>query len=177
VENIPSDWTLLKRIGRKDEEAFSALYDRYSGMVFSEAKRMLRDAGAAEEVLQDLFYDIWQRAGQFDTSKGSLPGWLLLSARSRALAKLSGQDGLHEELRENAAFLSIDLESHAAQNQLAQKMRELIEGLPMVDRQLLEGAYFEGLSYEKIAAKIGQPIEAVKATLSKAIPCLEQVLN
>lgn len=177
VEHIPSDWSLLKRIGRKDEEAFSALYDRYSGIVFSEAKRILQDTGAAEEVLQDLFYEIWRGAEQFDHSKSSLPGWLLLSARCRALTKLRGRDGLHEELDENGVLLSVGLESHSAQNQLAQKMRALMEGLPEMARQALECAYFEGLSYTEIATKIVQPIEAVKTTLSKVMQRLEQVLN
>jgi RNA polymerase sigma-70 factor, ECF subfamily len=177
VEHIPSDWSLLNCIGRKDEKAFSALYDRYSGIVFSEAKRILRDTGAAEEVLQDLFYEIWRRAEQFDPSKGSLPGWLLLSARGRALAKSPGKDGLHEELPENGVLLSLDLESHAAQSQLAQKMLALIDSLPEPDRQALKCAYFEGLSYTEIAARMGRPIEAVKAMLSKVLQRLEQVLN
>jgi len=65
-----TDWSLLARIGKKDEEALSALYDQYSGLVFSEAKRILRDAGAAEEILQDLFYQVWRTAERFDPAKG-----------------------------------------------------------------------------------------------------------
>ncbi|MGB7438721.1 MAG: sigma-70 family RNA polymerase sigma factor [Candidatus Acidiferrum sp.] len=93
-----NDWSLLARIGQKDEDALSALYDRHSGLVFSEAKRILRDTGAAEEILQDLFYQVWRTAERFDPAKGSLAGWLLVAARNRAISKLrrkSGKDGEH----------------------------------------------------------------------------------
>ena len=63
----PSDWSLLERVVRRDEAALSELYDRYSGLVYSEAKRILRDAGAAEEILQDLFYQVWRTAGRIRT--------------------------------------------------------------------------------------------------------------
>jgi RNA polymerase sigma-70 factor, ECF subfamily len=83
-----TDWSLLERIGQRDEEALSALYDRYGGWVFSEAKRILRDTGAAEEILQDLFFQAWRTAEKFEQPKGALAGWLLVAARGRAIAKL-----------------------------------------------------------------------------------------
>src|SRR5579863_543367 len=83
-----SDWSLLERVVRKEESALAALYDRYSGLVFAEAMRILRDKGAAEEILQDIFYQVWRTAEKFDPQRGSLPGWLLVVTRNRAISKL-----------------------------------------------------------------------------------------
>ena len=100
---------MLERVVRKDESALSALYDRYSGLVFSEAKRILRDAGAAEEILQDLFYQVWRTAERFDVARGSLAGWLLVAARNRAISRLRRKTGKTEELDENGVILRVDL--------------------------------------------------------------------
>ena len=70
-----SDWSLLRRIAL-NEEALPALYDRYSGLVFSVAKRIVHRTGEAEEILQDVFYRVWRTAERFDQAKGSLAGWL-----------------------------------------------------------------------------------------------------
>src|SRR5580704_16704345 len=95
-----TDWSLLARVVRQDESALAALYDRYSRLVYSEAVRILRDIGAAEEILQDIFYQVWRTAEKFDASRGSLPGWLLVVTRNRAISKLrrrstSGDDELN----------------------------------------------------------------------------------
>ncbi len=109
AEAVVSDWSLPERVVQQDESALSELYDRYSGLVFSEAKRILRDAGAAEEILQDLFYQVWRTANQFDPARGSLAGWLVVVARNRAISKLRKKSGRGEELRENAVDLRVDL--------------------------------------------------------------------
>jgi RNA polymerase sigma-70 factor, ECF subfamily len=172
-----TDWSLLARIGQKDEEALSALYDRYSGLVFSEAKRILRDTGAAEEILQDLFYQVWRTAERFDPAKGSLAGWLLVAARNRAISKLRRKSGKSEELDENGVSLGVDLESHAAQNLLLEKVRAVMGSLPEGQREALECAYFEGMSHTEIAEKTGQPLGTVKTRIRSAMESLKKVLS
>jgi hypothetical protein len=83
-----SDWSLLERIAQQNEVAFSALYDRYCAMVFSTAKRILHRTGETEEILQDVFYQVWCTAERFDQARGSLAGWLLVPA-AVALALVS----------------------------------------------------------------------------------------
>jgi RNA polymerase sigma-70 factor, ECF subfamily len=172
-----TDWSLLARIGQRDEEALSALYDRYSGLVYSEAKRILRDAGAAEEILQDLFYQVWRTSERFDPAKGSLAGWLLVAARNRAISKLRRKTGIGEELDENAVTLKIDAESHAAQQLLLDKVKTVMGSLPEGQRQALECAYFEGMSHSEIAEKTGQPLGTVKTRIRSAMEVLKKVLS
>jgi RNA polymerase sigma-70 factor, ECF subfamily len=172
-----TDWSLLARIGQKDEEALSALYDRYSGLVFSEAKRILRDTGAAEEILQDLFYQVWRTAERFDPTKGSLAGWLLVAARNRAISKLRRKSEKTEELDENGVSLSIDVESHAAQNLLLDKVKAVMGSLPENQREALECAYFEGMSHTEIAEKTEQPLGTVKTRIRSALESLKKVLS
>jgi RNA polymerase sigma-70 factor, ECF subfamily len=172
-----TDWSLLARIGQKDEEALSALYDRYSGLVYSEAKRILRDTGAAEEILQDLFYQVWRTAERFDPAKGSLAGWLLVAARNRAISKLRRKSRKSEELDENGVSLGVDLESHAAQNLLLEKVRTVMGSLPEGQREALECAYFEGMSHTEIAEKTGQPLGTVKTRIRSAMESLKKVLS
>lgn len=172
-----TDWSLLARVGQKDDEALSALYDRYSGLVFSEAKHILRDTGAAEEILQDLFYQVWRTAERFDPAKGSLAGWLLVAARNRAISKLRRKTGKTEDLDENGVWLSIDVESHAAQNLLLDKVRTVMGSLPESQREALECAYFEGMSHTEIAEKTGQPLGTVKTRIRSAMEALKKVLG
>ena len=172
-----TDWSLLARIGQKDEEALSALYDRYSGLVFSEAKRILRDTGAAEEILQDLFYQVWRTAERFDPARGSLAGWLVVAARNRAISKLRRKSGKTEELDEKGVSLKIDVESQAAQSLLLEKVRTVMGNLPQNQREALECAYFEGMSHTEIAEKTGQPLGTVKTRIRSAMEALKKVLS
>jgi RNA polymerase sigma-70 factor (ECF subfamily) len=168
---------LLERVVRKDESALSALYDRYNGLVFSEAKRILRDTGAAEEILQDLFYQVWRTAERFDAARGSLAGWLLVAARNRAISKLRRKTGKTEGLDENGVILRVDLEAVTAQNVLLDKVRVVMGNLPEGQRQAVELAYFEGMSHTEIAEKTGQPLGTVKTRIRSAIETLKQVLR
>jgi len=88
AEQNDSDWSLLARVVQRDESALAALYDRYSGLVYAESLRILRDSGAVEEILQDLFHQVWRTAEKFDPARGSLPGWLLVAARNRSISRL-----------------------------------------------------------------------------------------
>lgn len=172
-----SDWSLLTRIAQKDEEALSALYDRYSGLVFSTAKRILHRTGESEEILQDVFYQIWETAERFDPERGSLAGWLLVAARNRAISKLRGKREWAVELDENGVSLSVEIESRAAQNLLLDKIRSVMESLPEGQREALECAYFEGMSHAEIAQKTGQPLGTVKTRIRSAMERLKKVLG
>jgi len=168
---------LLERIQQKDEAALSALYDRYSGLVYSEAKRILRDTGAAEEILQDLFYQVWRTAERFDVARGSLAGWLVVAARNRAISKLRKKSGKAEELEENAVFLGPSLESSTTQNLMLDKVRAVLGSLPDGQREAMEFAYFEGMSHSEIAERTGQPLGTIKTRIRSGMEALKKVLS
>lgn len=168
---------MLERIQQKDEAALSALYDRYSGLVYSEAKRILRDTGAAEEILQDLFYQVWRTAERFDAARGSLAGWLVVAARNRAISKLRKKSGKAEELEENPVFLGPSLESSTTQNLMLDKVRAVLGSLPDGQREAMEFAYFEGMSHSEIAERTGQPLGTIKTRIRSGMEALKKVLS
>ena len=83
-----TDAALIQKIVQRDESALAALYDRYASLLSSLLNRILRDTQASEEILQDVFFQLWRNAAQFDPARGSLPGWLAVIARNRAISRL-----------------------------------------------------------------------------------------
>lgn len=88
VANLEIDGSLVDRVRVGDEDALESLYRRYSSLLYSVALRIVGDTAAAEEILQDTFFQLWRSAGKFDSARGSLTGWLLVITRSRALSRL-----------------------------------------------------------------------------------------
>ena len=178
TESRASDAALVARIVQRDESALAALYDRYSGMLSSVLNRILRDSQAAEEILQDIFYQLWRSATQFDASRGSLPGWLLVIARNRAISRLRRHNPASgEELLENTVVLATNLESTIAQQQLVGKVKGALDSLPKEQRAAIELAYFEGLTHSEIAERTGDPLGTVKTRLRSAVETLKRNLK
>jgi RNA polymerase sigma-70 factor (ECF subfamily) len=178
TENGASDWLLLERVVRKDESALAALYDRYSGLVYAESIRILRDGPAAEEILQDLFFQVWRTAEKFDPQRGSLPGWLLVAARNRSISRLRRHHSRpNDELTETSVVLPCTLETAMAQNQLLGRVKNAMSSLPNGQREAIELAYFDGMSHSEIAARTGAPLGTVKTWIRNAIDTLKKELT
>jgi RNA polymerase sigma-70 factor (ECF subfamily) len=173
-----SDAALIDRIIQRDETALEALYDRYATMLSSVLNRVLRDKQAAEEILQDIFYQLWRGAARFDASRGSLPGWLMVIARNRAISHLRRHNpAAGEELFENTVSLPFNLESSISQQQLLGRVRGAMGVLPAEQRVAVELAYFEGLTHSEIAARTGDPLGTVKTRLRSALETLKRALH
>jgi RNA polymerase sigma-70 factor (ECF subfamily) len=177
-----SDWALIQRLVARDETALASLYDRYSGLLCAVVTRILRDASAAEEVLQDVFYQLWRNAAQFDPSRGSLPGWLLVTARNRAISRLRRHNpgdagGESETAHLNNIALPYSLESAAEQQQLLDRVRGAMSSLPPPQREAVGLAYFEGMTHSEIVAHTGEALGTVKTRLRSALETLRQALN
>jgi len=163
---------------QRDEAALEALYDRYAGLLSSVLNRILRDTQAAEEILQDIFYQLWRTASQFDASRGSLPGWLMVIARNRAISRLRHHNpAAGEELFENTVVLPVNLESAVAQKELMGRVKGAIETLPREQRAAVELAYFEGLTHSEIAERTGDPLGTVKTRLRTALETLKRAMH
>jgi RNA polymerase sigma-70 factor, ECF subfamily len=177
-----ADSALIAKMTAGDESALSALYDRYAPMLFGMLSRMLNDRQAAEEVLQDLFLQLWRNAGQFDPARGSLPAWLMVIGRNRAISRLRGRRD-REVLEENegdfaGTFVSSqNIEDEAARAQLARNISAALTKLPAEQRQAVELAYFEGMTQSEIAAKTGTPLGTVKTRVRTAMQTLRGILG
>jgi RNA polymerase sigma-70 factor, ECF subfamily len=173
-----SDAALIRRIVRRDESALAALYDRYAGVLFSVLNRILRDTQAAEEILQDIFYQLWRTASRFDPSRGSLGGWLLVIARNRAISRLRRHNpAAGEEIGENSVVVPGNLESAVAREELLGRIKSALDGLPQEQRAVLELAYFQGLTHSEIARHTGDPLGTVKTRLRIAVETLKRTFE
>jgi RNA polymerase sigma-70 factor, ECF subfamily len=175
--NVP-DAVLVERIVQRDESALALLYDRYAGVLSSVLNRILRDTQAAEEILQDIFYQLWRTASRFDPSRGALGGWLLVIARNRAISRLRKRNPAGgEELGENQVVAPVNLESLVAKRELFGRVKGAVDALPREQRDVLELAYFAGMTHSEIARHTGDPLGTVKTRLRAAIEALKHNLQ
>jgi RNA polymerase sigma-70 factor (ECF subfamily) len=159
---------LVARVARGDEAAFGQLYDAYAGLAFGLIRRILREKEAAEEVLQEVFWQVWREAGTFDAARGSAEAWLLMRAKTRAIDKLRSMR------RKEQTFVAPVDEATARPAEprrdedpaLAAEDRTLVGGaldrLPAAQRQVIELAFYEGLTQAEIATRLGEPLGTVK---------------
>jgi RNA polymerase sigma-70 factor (ECF subfamily) len=173
-----SDEGLVRRILSGDEVALGLLYERYGGRVYSVARRILNDDGAAEEVLQDIFHQLWRAAASFDTTRGSLAGWLLVMARNRSIDRLRRRTpAVEEEIAATLHGTAVDIESFTVRNEMAERVRAALQALPEAQRAAMELAYFEGLTQSEIAKRTGEPLGTVKTRLRTALAALKAELG
>lgn len=155
-----------------------SLYDRYGGMVYSVAQRVLNDSGAAEEVLQDIFMQLWRSAESFDPARGTLSGWLLVMARNRAIDRLRRRPvGVNVDAETANVPLGVNLESAVAQREMMARVAAAVAALPEAQQKTLELAYYNGMTQTEIAAATGEPLGTVKTRLRSALQTLRQALN
>jgi RNA polymerase sigma-70 factor (ECF subfamily) len=173
-----SDEGLIHRILNGDEVALGMLYDRHGGRVYSVAKHILQDDGAAEEVLQDIFHQLWRNAANFDSARGSLTGWLLVMARNRSIDRLRRRTpGVEVEVAVTLPASALDIETFTVRNEMTGRVRAALQSLPEAQRQAMELAYFEGLTQSEIAKRTGDPLGTVKTRLRTALASLRAELG
>ena len=163
---------------QRDESALAALYDRYAGMLSSVLNRILRDTQAAEEILQDIFYQLWRTASRFDASRGSLAGWLMVIARNRAISRLREHNPTAgEELSENSVVLPLNLESSVAQQELLGRVKGALESCRRSSAPCSSSRTSQGMTHSEIAQRTGDPLGTVKTRLRSAIETLKRTLQ
>lgn len=172
---VPSDAGLVSAIASGDESAMGQLYDRYSAVVYSIALRVLGDAGTAEDLLQEIFIQLWQNPMAFDSDRGALAPWLVAITRNRAIDWLRKR---RPETPVTEVPLSIepDLASQTDFSRSVGKIRAMLDKMPTTQRDVLEMAYFEGLTHSEIAAMTGQPLGTVKTHIRSGLLTLRTAL-
>jgi RNA polymerase sigma-70 factor (ECF subfamily) len=160
------DLRCIERLRLGDESALGELYDRYTPLLFPVTLRILGNATDAEDALQHAWLQAWRSASSYDSSRGTVAGWLLTMARTRALdMRRSRVSRLRaEEAPYVPAPASPVSPSHGAEHtSLRLRLAQALESLEPAQRQVLEIAYFEGLSQSEIAARLGAPLGTVKS--------------
>ncbi|MDV6348278.1 sigma-70 family RNA polymerase sigma factor [Nitrosomonas sp. Is35] len=173
---------LVTAIAAHDEQALADLYEATLNRVYGVALRITRNAQAAEEVSEDVYWQVWREAPRFDAQRGNVIAWLLTIARSRALDYLRKED--HAELCEEPELLLALEPSHdgdpqdllaATQHNL--KLNQALQQLEPVQRQLVAMAFFRGLTHEEITASTGLALGTVKSHIRRALKQLHEVLE
>ena len=176
------DWTAL--IGRSadgDQSALAALFDASNRLVFGIVLRVLGDRAAAEEVLLDVYTQVWRQAAAYDPGRGRPAAWLLMIARTRAIDRL--RSGRFEQRREpieaaeNEPSPVGNPEEASVDSERRNLVRTALGNLAPEQRQVIELAYFGGLSHTEIATKTGQPLGTVKTRARLGMLKLSELLR
>jgi RNA polymerase sigma-70 factor (ECF subfamily) len=175
---------LIKSLASGDQSAMTTLYDATSRLVYGLALRILNEAPAAEEVLLDVYTQVWRQAAQYDATRGAPLAWLTTIARSRAIDRLrSGQhERQHKQPLESpevatAAAAGASAEDFTVAAEMQKLVRAALETLPTEQREVIELAYYGGLSHSEIAVKLGQPLGTIKTRTRLAMMKLREALK
>lgn len=174
---------LLQRIRTRDQTALGELYDRTAGQVYATALTMLRDPDDAEEVVGDIYQQVWEKADTYDTSRGSVIAWLLTQAWTRAIDRLRRD-------RRHSRNLHLDAENMAAMPDDTMTSARLIDALDaetavarafdrlsVAQREMVALAFYEDLSHPEIAERTGVAIGTVKSHIRRGLAALRRVLE
>jgi len=167
------DTELIAQIARGKQLALGALYDRHAGLLLAILTRVLRDASEAEDVLHEVFLEVWQHAADFDPGRGSVRAWLVMRARSRGLDRLR----ILRRVRASPRSVAPDDVPAEIAPADALTVRRALSTLPPELRRLLELGYFEGMSSAEMAEHEGLAIGTVKSRVARALAELRQHLG
>jgi len=170
------DAALLALVQRGDEQAMASLFDRYSRVVYSVALRVLRDPASAEDVLQEIFMQIWRSPDSFIATRGSLGGWLAVVSRNRSIDALRRKRPA-ESVDDVVLASPYNLADDAERNIMIERAREVIHLLPSEQRKTLEMAFFDGLTHSEIAEMTGDPLGTVKTRIRSALLVLRKAFQ
>jgi RNA polymerase sigma-70 factor, ECF subfamily len=161
---------LLTHIAEGSEIAFETFYDRHSGAVYALARKILRTTTDSEEVTQDVFVRVWNKADEYDSSRGTVMAWLMTIAHHIAVdvfrRNRNRQTDELDDAAINAASHATDASEVALDRMMAAKALAMLE---VSDRVVLEALYFEGLSQSQLAARTGLPLGTLKSRARGAL--------
>jgi RNA polymerase sigma-70 factor (ECF subfamily) len=171
-----SDIVVLRRLANGDKAALGVLYDRHAPVLMALGLRIVRARREAEDLLHDVFLELWRHAGDYQPERGSVKSWMLLRMRSRCL----------DRVRSHGYSRVVALDHEPARSGVAElderridgsRLRGLLEHLPQGQREVLALGYFEGLSFSEIATQLDIPIGTVKSRVSAAMQTLRKELG
>jgi RNA polymerase sigma-70 factor (ECF subfamily) len=179
---VSRDAMLVHQLLQRDVDAFEQLYDRHSRIVYALVLRIVQQASTAEEVVQDVFLQLWRNARQYDTRRGPFAPWLMVMARNRALdhlrLKSERQRRREDQSEEPPQVISVpQFEQSLDEKRRAKQVRTLMSSLNPQQKKAIELAYFEGLSHSEIAATLKEPLGTVKSWIRNGLLRLKEGLQ
>jgi RNA polymerase sigma-70 factor (ECF subfamily) len=177
-----ADRAALVRMARGEESALGELYDRHARPVFSLALRILQNRADAEDVVQEVFAQVWQQAHRYENERGAVAAWLLMITRSRAIDRLRArrarpESGDEAQAAERLADAAPMQDLQLLSNEQVAKLRVALGALPDAQRAALELAYYEGLTHAEIANRLSEPLGTVKTRIRQAVMKLREALT
>ena len=176
-----ADQSALGRIAHGDHSALAELYDRHARLVFSLALRILQNRADAEDVVQEVFTQVWAQATRYDTARGAVAAWMLMMARTRAIDRLRSRSSRPEIASEARVVEEVpdvtarqDLQLLSAEQ--VESLQDALNALPAAQRVALELAYYEGLTHAEIADRLSEPLGTVKTRIRQAVIKLRESL-
>jgi RNA polymerase sigma-70 factor (ECF subfamily) len=170
------DLAAVMAVKSGDQGAMAELYDRYSSVVYAVALRVLGETMAAEDVLQEVFLQLWRNPNAFDAARGSLGAWLAVIARNRAIDALRKRKP-EMDIEDIVVSVAPDLAGEADRSRAAEKVRGVLGAMPSAQRSALEMAYFQGLSHSEIADKTGEPLGTIKTRIRAGLMMLRKAFH
>ena len=184
TKELEAEIELLRRIGQGDRRSFEELYDRFSGVLFSTAYRVLNNREAAEDVLQDVFIQIWEKAPLYDPARGKPMTWAVTLTRNKSIDRLRStqrRSRLQDDVeRESQTFEQFDDRSSfdaVASGETGALVREAMQKLSKDQREAIELAFFSSLTQTEIAERLDVPLGTVKARIRRGMMRLKEVIN
>lgn len=173
---------LIRSLASGDQSAMTTLYDSTSRLIYGLVLRILNEASTAEEVLLDVYTQVWRQASHYDATRGAPLAWLTTIARSRAIDRL--RSGSHErnfkQPLESAAMTAAgtaSAEDFTVASEMQKFVREALDTLPPEQREVIELAYYGGLSHSEIAVRLGQPLGTIKTRTRLGMMKLREALK
>lgn len=184
AKELEAEIELLKRIGQGDRLSFEELYDRFSGPLFSAAYRVLNNQVTVEEVLQDVFLQIWEKAPLYNPAIGKPLTWAMTLTRNKAIDRLRSMQR-RIRLQENAQREAENLERFddrssfdaVASTETCKLVREAMEKLSQDQRQVIELAFFSSMTHTEIAEHLSVPLGTIKTRIRRGLMKLRDVIS
>ncbi len=179
----PVEVGLLQRIAEGDRASFRELYDRFSGVLMAAAYKVLNDQAEAEDVLQDVFIQIWDKAGLYDPRRGKPLTWALTLTRNKAIDRLRSaqrryrlKDEVEQETRVMDQQVELDSVDQVYALEKGQLIRKAVASLSKEQRTAIELAFFKGLTQNEIADQLGEPLGTIKARIRRGMIKLRELI-
>lgn len=176
---------LMARVTQKDSDALATLYDQYSTLVFSLVLRIVKDKQEAEDLLQEIFLQVWDKAATFDSRRGNLYAWLMTLSRNRSIDRIRRNKGTRTRQQklseERMAVIPDDSEATPLEAvvgfERANMVRDALQQIPQEQCEVLLLAYFSGLSQSEIASQLQLPLGTVKTRTRQGMTKLQTILK